>query len=211
MEKTQFSPSSKEIKCQTLFLSHTEMNSVEKKEIQISPVFCEASSKLKLKQQFTVNCSLTPCYSSHKRYLRSTGSCSVLHRFRPFVFFRPDKDLDSSPRRTPPEKTHRIQGFFFPRLHQSADCLLSFMQLLPPSFFLSFLRDRTRRVSCSATVFCLPSHLSKQIKALGHKTPYFLPVMINPSNTVPTSRCQQTETQYSAEHLSFAASLGFDT
>lgn len=174
------------------------------------------SNKLRLKQQFTVNCAPTPCYSSHKRYLRSAGSRSAFHRFGGLFSFRPDEDLDSSPRRTPPEKTHRIQALRSPapptpRLRQSADCLLSFMLLLPPSSFLSLLGRWNGTGQWFRNGFCLPSRLSKQITALGHKTPDFLPVMINPSNTVGTSRCQQRETQHSGQHLSFAASLGFDT
>lgn len=53
--------------------------------------------------------------------------------------------------------------------------LFAFFHAAPPSVFLSHRSsgDGTGRVSGSATAFCLPSRLSKQITALGHKTPDF--------------------------------------
>lgn len=170
-------------------------------------MFCPASSKLKPKQQFTVNSSLTPCHSSRKRYLRSAGSRSVLHRFSPVCFLSARQRFGRLPTRTPPEKNTPHPGAELhpstPHPHRpppSIRRLFAFFHAAPPpSFFLWLLGRRNETGQWFRKAFCLPSHLSKQITALGQKTPYFLSVRINPSNTVPTSGCQRGETQRSAE------------
>lgn len=126
----------------------TDTNST-RKIIQISLVRFQASDKPRPKQQFTVNCALTPCYSSPKRYLRSAGSRSALRRFGGLFcfFFRPDEGLDSSPRRTPPEKIHRIQAlrFFFLPPPPSICRLFAFFHAAPPSVFLSLAPRESER------------------------------------------------------------------
>lgn len=121
-------------------VTHTQTRIPREKTIQISLVRFQASNTLRLKQQFTANCAPTPCYSSPKRYLRSAGSRSALRRFRGLFSFRPDEDLDRSLRRTPPEKTHRIQALRLPPPHlppPSIRRLFAFFHAAPPSVFLS--------------------------------------------------------------------------
>lgn len=62
--------------------------------------------------------------------------------FRRFVFLSARQRFGQLPSEDYSRKNTLHPGgiFFPPRLHQSTDCLLSFMQLLPPSFFLLLLR-----------------------------------------------------------------------
>lgn len=136
----------------------------------------QASGRVKLNQQFTVNCALRPCYSSHKRYLRSAASRSVCFTVFGGLFSLGPTKIWTAPLGGLLQKKHTASSrsfFFATSVNPPTVCFLSCCSSLRLSFSARSSGDGTGRVSGSATRLCLASRLSKQIAALGHKTPYF--------------------------------------
>lgn len=100
-----------------------------------------------------------------------------------FVFTPPNKDLDSSPLRSPPEKTFRLNVVFF-CLCQSFHCLFSFILPLPSSLpyapqrcnrmhlYLYFSFTDSKKVQINSFVPTFKSRLEKYLWI--QKAKYFL-------------------------------------
>lgn len=127
---------------------------------------------MKLKQQFTVKLLADSVFFLSSP-LSSLGRLPLsAPPFSGGLFsFSPDQRFGQLPTEDSSRNNTRHPGGFFlsPRLlHQSADCLLSFYAA-PPSVFLSLslLGRWSETAQRFGSACCLPSHLSKQITALG--------------------------------------------